>query len=206
MKLITVAALLAAFSLVLVEVDRVQAHAAPAKVTPGDGAVLTAAPSRVVIEMSQDMARQAGGNDIDVIGPAGTEITTETAAIDSANRRVLSVGLPANLPAGKYVVKWKSLSADDGDPANGELSFTVDPSGQAQPGKEILREELGNSPTQPASRGSVSTVPAVTEPDGVTWVLVVAVGVGALVLGAGGTFLLVDRRPSVSETNQGKRK
>lgn len=191
-------------------IGRVQdasAHAAPAKVTPGDGAVLTAPPSKITIEMSQDMARQDGGNDIDVIGADGAEVTTEAAAIDNANRRLLSVGLPANLPAGKYVVRWKSLSSDDGDPANGELSFTVDPAGPAQPGKEILREELGGSPTEVANKDSVSAVPAVREPDGVTWVLVVAVGVGALVLGAGGTFLLVEKREETLPTRaRGSRK
>jgi len=152
--------------------------------------------------MTQEMARQPGGNDIDVLGPQGTEVTTEAALIDNANRRLLSVNLPSNLPPGPYTVKWKSLSSEDGDPADGELSFVVDPAGPAQPGKEILREELGGSPTQPANTGSANTIPAVTEPDGVTWVLVVAVGVGALVLGAGGTFLLVDRRQETSPTSK----
>jgi len=186
----------------LISSQSVQAHAAPAKVTPGDGAVLVTSPSSVVIEMTQEMARQPGGNDIDVLGPQGTEVTTEAALIDNANRRLLSVNLPCNLPPGPYTVKWKSLSSEDGDPADGELSFVVDPAGPAQPGKEILREELGGSPTQPANTGSANTIPAVTEPDGVTWVLVVAVGVGALVLGAGGTFLLVDRRQETSPTSK----
>ncbi len=186
----------------LTSVQSAQAHAAPAKVTPGDGAVVTTSPARVVIEMTQEMARQPGGNDIDVLGPGGTEVTTEAALIDNANRRLLSVNLPSNLPPGPYTVKWKSLSSEDGDPADGELSFVVDPAGPAQPGKEILREELGGSLTQPANTGSANTIPAVTEPDGVTWVLVVAVGVGALVLGAGGTFLLVDRRQETSPTSK----
>ncbi|MCE7927909.1 MAG: hypothetical protein DYG91_05320 [Chloroflexi bacterium CFX7] len=191
----------------LISLQSVQAHAAPAKISPGDGAVLVTSPSKIVIEMSQDMARQDGGNDIDVVGPDGTEVTTEAAVIDNANRRLLSVNVPANLPPGKYVIRWKSLSSDDGDPADGELSFTVDPAGPAQPGREILREELGGSPTPATNTDSASAFPTVTEPDGVTWVLVVAVGVGALVLGAGGTFLLVDKRQVTPPTkSKGNRK
>ena len=176
-----------------------KAHAAPAKITPGNGAILNAGPDRVVIEMSQEMTRQAGANDIDVFGPSGTEVTTEAAVLDSANRRLLSVALPAPLAPGKYVVKWKTLSADDGDPAEGnELSFTVDPNATPVAGTEVVREDTlgGNSPT--AAPQSAPKLAAPKSKDGVTWVLAVAVGLGAFVLGAGGTFLLVDRHPTGS--------
>src|SRR6185436_1659036 len=103
------------------------AHAEPATVSPGDGAVLNSSPATVVIEMSQEMTRREGANDIDVLDAAGTEVTTVAATVDNNDRKKLSVPLPANLPAGKYVVNWKTVSADDGDSANGQLSFTIDP-------------------------------------------------------------------------------
>jgi len=171
------------------------AHAEPATAKPGDGAVLAAPPSEVVLVMSQELARQAGQNDIDVFDAAGNEVTTVAAVIDNSDRRRLSVALPPNLPPGTYTVRWKTLSSEDGDPADGELSFTIDPDGTPNPGKEQLREDLLSPATPAAGNGDDRPSLAVSdEPDGVTWVLVVAVGLGMFVLGAGGTFLLVQRQ------------
>jgi methionine-rich copper-binding protein CopC len=169
------------------------AHAEPARVRPGDGAILTVAPAQVEIEMSQEMARQAGANDIDVFDEAGREVTTVAAVIDNANRKKLSVALPADLNPGRYRVEWKSLSADDGDNASGKLSFTFDPAATANLGRESLREDVlgganqdGNS-RAPADLGDDSRSPS--------WIFVVAVGVAMFVLGGGGTFLLVRKDP-----------
>jgi methionine-rich copper-binding protein CopC len=165
------------------------AHAEPVTVKPGDGAVVTSAPLSVEITMSQDMARQAGANDIDVFDANGTEVTRVAAVIDNANRRKLSVPLPSTLTPGRYTVRWKTLSADDGDAADGNLSFTFDPNGTANPGRETLSE--------------VETVetPAAAEPlalggggGGTSWVLVVAVAVGMFAAGGGTAFLLTQKR------------
>lgn len=168
------------------------AHAEPANVKPGQNAVLTTAPTEVVLLMSQEMARQAGGNDIVVQDSTGTEVTRQPAAIDSANRKKLSVPLPAGLAPGAYTVRWRTLSADDGDPASGNYTFTFDPSGTASPGTEAIREDaLGvNTPSTDgaASAGSGDSG------GGTSWVLVAAVGVAMFVLGAGGSFLLVQKR------------
>lgn len=175
-------------------VSLVWAHAEPATAKPGDGAVLRQPPGEIVLEMSQDMGRQAGNNDIDVFDSTGKEVTTVAAVVDNADRKRLSVALPSNLPPGKYAVKWKTTSAEDGDPANGELSFTIDPNAVPSPGKEQLLESVLGGDTTPEA-GADSTAVAIAGPDdGVTWVLVIAVGVGMLVLGAGGTFLLVQKR------------
>lgn len=168
------------------------AHAEPAKARPGDGALLTSPPARIELEMSQELARREGANGIDVFDASGKEVTAAEAIIDNADRRRISVELPATLPPGKYSVRWKTLSAEDGDTAEGALSFTYDPTGVASPGKETLREDLlglGDLPGTPDS-------PVLTtgRSDGVTWVLVVAVGLGMFTLGSGGTFLLVQKR------------
>lgn len=172
------------------------AHAEPATAKPGDGAVLTTAPAEVVLEMSQEMARQAGQNDIDVFDAAGKEVTTVAAVIDNSDRRRLTVAMPSNLPPGEYSVRWKTLSSEDGDPADGQLSFTYDPNGTADPGKEQLREDLLNPGGETPATGNGGPSLAVSDdPDGVTWVLVVAVGIAMFVIGAGGTFFLVQRQP-----------
>jgi len=169
-------------------------HAEPARVTPGDGAVLNQLPGEIVIEMSQEMAIRDDANDIDLINASGTEVTTVAAVIDRSNRKRISVPLPSELPVGTYTVKWKTLSAEDGDPADGSLSFTYDPAAQPSPGNETPREDLLNPDpveTPDAARPSVTIGGS---DNGVTWILVVAVGLITFVLGAGGTFLLVQKK------------
>ena len=161
---------------------------------PGDGAVLTSGPATVEIEMSQELGRREGANDIDVFDAAGTEVTTIAAVIDDGNRRKLSVSLPSGLKPGKYLVRWKSLSADDGDSASGQLSFTVDPAAAPTAGKEILREDLLAGTPEIGPSGTLPSVGAETG-GRTSWVLVAAVAVAMFVLGGGVAFLLIQRKP-----------
>lgn len=172
------------------------AHSEPAQITPGDGAVVTTPPGEIVITMSQDMARTAGANDIDVIDEEGNEVTVVAAVIDNATRRTLSVPLPSNLESGKYRVLWKTLSDEDGDTASGELSFRYDPAGIDFPGQVNLREELG-APTAEAGNSGAAAPPVIVGGGGggASWILVTAVGAGMFALGAGVTFVLIQRKP-----------
>jgi copper transport protein len=189
-------AAVAALLLALAAAASAAAHAEPVRVTPGDGAVLVQRPSEVVFEMSQELAREPGANDIDVIDSEGNEVTSVAAVIDNANRARLSVPLPVDLAPGKYTVRWKTLSSEDGDDAGGETTFTYDPAGVPSPGKEVLREDLaGAQPTPGGSGGPSPALDAAGSDGGVTWVLVAAVGAAMLAVGAGGTFLLVQKRP-----------
>lgn len=169
------------------------AHAEPAMVSPGSGAIVLAAPAEVVILMSQDMARREGANDIDVFDAAGTEVTTLTAVIDNGDRSRLSVLLPAAMPPGVYTVRWKTLSADDGDAANGEYLFTIDPSGTADPGQETLREDLLGGAATPDPAGPL--VIDARGDGGVPWTLLIATATGMFVLGAGSAYVLIQKRP-----------
>ena len=185
--------LLTALTLGAVSVQIASAHAEPAVIRPGDGAVLVAPPAEVVITMSQELFDRAGANDIDVLDSSGKEVTTVAAVIDRSDRTKLSVALPTALPTGTYTVKWKTLSAEDGDPAEGRLSFTYDPNGASNPGTEQLRKDILGGETPGDGRAPSLSVGG--SDNGVTWVLVAAVGIGMFVLGAGGTFLLVQRKP-----------
>jgi methionine-rich copper-binding protein CopC len=188
-------ALSVAAALPLLVAASVFAHAEPAIIAPGEDAVLVEPPSQVAIEMSQEMARREGGNDIDVFNEAGEEVTVVSAAIDNANRRRLTVPLPLDLPPGKYTVKWKSLSAEDGDAADGEYSFTIDPKGTPSDGKTNLREDLPTPAEEtPNAEAPAQSVNVSGGGDGTSWVLVTAVAVGCLVLGSGTTYLLVQRK------------
>lgn len=177
----------------LLAVSAALAHAEPVKVSPGSGAVVTAAPPEIVIQMSQEMARREDGNDIDVVDAAGNEVTTLAAVIDNGDRSRLSVLLPSALPPGVYTVRWKTLSAEDGDPANGEYSFTIDPAATPAAGQETLREDLLGDATTPEP--SSPLLIGGGGDGGVPWMLLVATATGMFVLGAGSTFLLIQKRP-----------
>ncbi len=184
--------MLAALSAAVVAWSTAFAHAEPTKLSPGDGAVLASPPAEVTIEMSQEMARQAGANDIDVLDSTGKEITTGAAVIDNGNRKKISIALPASLVVGVYTVRWKTLSADDGDPAEGTFAFTYDPTKAPNPGKTVVREDLLD---QGAGQGGNQESSALSGGDsGRSWTLVIAVAMCALVIGSGGTFLLMQKR------------
>jgi methionine-rich copper-binding protein CopC len=177
-------------------VSLVFAHAEPSNVKPGSGAVLTAPPAEISILMSQEVVRgdQTG---IDVLNEAGDEVTTVDAVFDNGDRRRMTLIMPSTLEPGVYTVRWRTLSAEDGDPDSGEYQFTYDPNGTADPGTEQVREEL-LAPTETATAAPADPVPGLIGGDsggGTPWILVAAVGVGMLVLGSGVTFLLVQKRP-----------
>ncbi len=157
------------------------AHAEPRRATPGDGAVLNRPPAEVVLVMTQEMARQAGANEIRVFAAAGNEVTREAAVVDPNDRRRLSVALPRDLAPGDYVVHWKTLSAEDGDTASGELRFRYDPAAEPNPGREVLYEPLlGGAPT-PAPAAAIPRGGS----EGTGWVLAAAVGALMLLVGIG---------------------
>jgi hypothetical protein len=131
------------------------------------------------------------------LGPDGKEVTTIAAVIDNGDRRRISVPLPNNLAPGEYTVKWKTLSADDGDASQGEYVFTFDPSKPANPGRETLQETVA-TPAGGGNGGGDDQQEAPSFGDtgsgGTSWILVTAVGVAGLALGSGTTFLLIQRR------------
>jgi copper resistance protein C len=169
------------------------AHAEPATVTPGNGAVLATPPTQVVIETSEDMARQPGANDIVVRDAVGKTVTTQAAAIDDTDRRKLSVPLPSGMAVGTYTISWKTLSADDGDAADGTFSFTYDPSKPPLAGTVTLQNAAAGTAVTAAAKPAALNAGGGSD-NGTSWVLFVAIGAGMLVVGAGGTFLLVTKR------------
>lgn len=177
------------------------AHAEPAKVKPGDGAVLTTAPTTYEITMTQELARQPGANEILILDTSGRQVTAVNAVIDNSDRRKLSVAMPTNLAPGVYQVQWRSLSADDGDPARGTLSFTYDPNGTASAGRESLKEtaSTNNSVTPTGNSGAQRTTTessdglGISNP-GTTWVTTIAIGAMMFVVGAGATYAFVNRK------------
>jgi methionine-rich copper-binding protein CopC len=96
------------------------AHARYASSTPAANASLSAAPTNLAITFTEELA----SIQVSVTGPHGSEVTTGTAAIDLAHRTNASVPLKDDGP-GTYMVVWKNVSGDDGDPNDGAFVFTV---------------------------------------------------------------------------------
>lgn len=171
------------------------AHAEPAQVSPGLGANVTTPPPQVEIVMSQEMFLREGANDIDVFDASGAEVTRIAAVVDRGDRRKISVPLPSDLAPNSYTVRWKTLSAEDGDSDEGEYVFTYDPAKPAEPGRTNLRDEAPEvTPADGDSPAAPLPIPGANSDSGMSWILVAAVGVAGLTLGSGVTFLLVQRK------------
>jgi methionine-rich copper-binding protein CopC len=111
----------------LLLVGSAQAHAEYLRSEPGHGAVVATPPARVDIWFTQELFRRQGENRIEVYGPDGQAVHLDEAQIDDDDRRHLWVLLQPGMPPGEYRVEWRSLSAEDGHPGEGDFGFTLDP-------------------------------------------------------------------------------
>jgi methionine-rich copper-binding protein CopC len=87
--------------------------------------VLNSSPAQVEIFTSQEMRRQGTANSITVEDERGNRVNDGDASIDDANRRRISVALRPNLPNGRYVVRFQTLSDEDGESDSGAFAFYV---------------------------------------------------------------------------------
>jgi methionine-rich copper-binding protein CopC len=134
------------------------AHAELARSEPAGGALVSSAPARVDIWFTQELFRRAGENTIQVFDPTGQPVQAGEAQVEDDDRSHLYVLLPAGLVPGEYRVAWRSLSAEDGDVAQGSFRFTYDP--QAPAAAATAAAEPAEAPAQapssappPAGRG-----------------------------------------------------
>jgi methionine-rich copper-binding protein CopC len=141
------------------------AHAAPATISPGDGAVLNQAPARVVMTTTQDMVRSAGANALEVRLEGTTTNLAAPAVLDSSDRRRLTAET-MGLQPGSYEVAWTTTSAEDGERDQGSFKFRFDPAAEPFPGTTELV-------AVPARGGEDTTA---------QWVLVAALAIGGLAL------------------------
>ncbi|MBI5287843.1 MAG: copper resistance protein CopC [Chloroflexi bacterium] len=193
----------------------VLAHARLKSSTPAKGAIVPVAPSAVEIIFTNDIQKIAGSYDIAINKDRGPSVTGGPAVLDDADRSKLSVPLKPDLAPGRYVVNWKNVSDEDGDPAEGAFSFyvgdytpnTVDLTNDAQLERVGAESEetpaAGDTPTSsedtpPSAATSASTPAAVVtttngaESDGgdggnnnVIWIIAAAVGAGVIAAIAG---------------------
>lgn len=160
------------------------AHAHYDHSQPSIGQVLATAPARVDIYTDSDMRKLAGANVISVAGADGSRVDDGNTVLDDADRRHFSVGLNPNLPPGRYVVSFKTLSDVDGDIDSGRFAFYVGAGPTTQ--QKALDASL-NGP--PVAAGQASAPPS-SSSHVVRTVLVGGTGIILLVLVAGGGVML----------------
>lgn len=126
------------------------AHDALLGSEPADGAVLTEAPSQIVLTFS---GAQAGvGSEVAVVGPDGAVWSDGPVQVSEA---VVTQSLRPDMPEGVYTVTFRSVSGD-GHPVSGTFAFSVD-----------LREAVVTEAPEPATAAPVTETaePATAAPD-----------------------------------------
>lgn len=101
------------------------AHADYESSEPAADAVLSQSPTQVQVWFTQELFRREGENSLEVYGPGDLRVDLDDAAIDDDDRNLMTVSLQSDLADGDYTVRWRTLSADDGDDAEGEFQFTL---------------------------------------------------------------------------------
>ena len=160
-------------------------HAKVNKAIPAIGSTISQAPTVVTVFTLENINPNPNKSNLFVYSPAGDLISQGNATVSLTNPREMSITIKpdkANLN-GVYVVRWITVSAEDGDPDQGAFVFTVNAS-------------VATTPT-PVTTATPST--ATTNGAGGTpiWVLIV-VGLVALLIGLGIGIGLGRRRTASS--------
>jgi len=130
---------------------------------PSAGEVVSESPQQVQVWFTQELFRREGQNVLEVYGPNDQRADQDDAAIDDDDRKLMSVSLQSDLPNGVYTVRWRTLSADDGDEAEGEFQFTIpaeEPAAEPSPTPAPVKAQPApaNTATE-ESTGSQETTP-----------------------------------------------
>ena len=165
------------------------AHAKVYKAIPAIGSTISQAPTIVTVFTLENINPDPNKSNLFVYSPAGDLISQGNATVSLTNPREMSITIKpdkANLN-GVYVVRWITVSAEDGDTDQGAFVFTVNASTTTTP--------------TPGATAISSTVPSSTTTNGAggipIWVLIV-VGLLALLIGLGIGIWLDQRRKSSS--------
>lgn len=113
---------LAVFTLLLLLVPTASAHADLVTAEPTPNTRVDTAPSEIRATFSEALDSTYTG--LSVEDDSGTEYVTDL-TIDAGDRRQVTAAL-APMPDGRYIVRWQTLSADDGHTRSGVYLLGVD--------------------------------------------------------------------------------
>jgi copper transport protein len=98
------------------------AHALPVRSDPAANAILQAPPTQVRMWFSEDL--NPFSSKLVVVDPTNRQVDRQDSHVSSSDSREMDVSLPL-LPAGTYVVAWRTQSAEDGHIAAGSFLFRI---------------------------------------------------------------------------------
>ncbi|CAB4876833.1 unannotated protein [freshwater metagenome] len=130
------------------------AHTDLASSTPVDGAYLSVAPSRVVLEFESALLPETVN--VSILDSQGALVTEVDPDVADAT---VSIAWPASLPAGDYSLAYRVVSGD-GHPVTGEIGFRYASSSSASPSAASARA----TPSASASASATLGTPAVASP------------------------------------------
>jgi methionine-rich copper-binding protein CopC len=151
-----------------------QAHAAYKSSNPAANSVLKSAPTTVSITFVQKLDPQ--GLSITVYGNKAEVVSTGKAQISPTDPYTATVSMKGD-DSDIYRVDWNNVSAEDGDPTLGAFVFAVDPSGTS------------DKVSSPAS-----TIASSSSSSGVSPLVAILFGMGGLVVGAAGSYMVMRPR------------
>src|SRR2546421_7240678 len=166
------AATLLSLGLLFVVVGTVSAHTAHAKVlsaTPAIGSTITQAPTKVTVFTAENINPNPKLSNLFVYSPGGDLISQGDAKVSLSNPKEMSITIKPN-GNGVYVVRWITVSAEDGDPDQGAFVFTLKPAVVATP--TTTSSGTSSTTTTSGTGGTPLWVP-------------ILVGIVALVVGLG---------------------
>src|SRR5438094_2745101 len=155
----------------------IPAHAKVNKAIPAIGSTVSQAPTSVTVFTLENINPNPSKSNLFVYSPAGDLISQGNAKVSLTNPREMSITIKpdkANLN-GVYVVRWITVSAEDGDPDQGAFVFTVNPNALVTP-TATPAKQVTTPPTTTTGTTGTGGTPA--------WVSVVT-GVVALLVGLG---------------------
>ncbi len=168
----------------------IPAHAKVYKAIPAIGSTVSQAPTTVTVFTLENINPDPNKSNLFIYSPAGDLISQGNAKVSLTNPREMSITIKPDTahPNGVYVVQWKTVSAEDGDPDQGAFVFTVNTGAVVTP-----------TPVATTSTSQVTTPTTTTTGTGGTsiWVPIV-VGIVALLAGLAVGFGLGRRRAGSS--------
>ena len=156
-------------------------HATVISADPAIGSTITHAPTKVTVNTAEGINPDPTKSNLFVYGPSGeatdTLISQGNAQVPLSSPKQMSIHITPNSGHidGVYVVMWKTVSADDGDPAAGSFTFTVNTHGLASTPTATTGQNTATIPGN-TSNSSASGTPL--------WVPIVA-SLAALLIGLG---------------------
>ncbi len=155
-------------------VGTASAHAKVISSTPGIGQTVATAPTSVTVTTAENMNPDPKKSNLFVYSPAGDLISQGDAKVPLNNPKEMFVPIKAT-GNGIYIVRWITVSADDGDPAEGAFTFTVNPNGSnATTGVEAKPTAAPTAAPAAPAQNSSPVVPVV-----ITGIIALLVGLGA---------------------------